>query len=130
MNRSSVLSSLVLAGLTLFTFAVLRNSSPETTVRLFHFAVAKSDLAAARRVCVKDSDAELSSLYSDLQQLYRDNVSVSLGRIDRSESDRVVAQFNYRGPNYIHTKFWVVDRVGGKWLVNPGATLAYPIDKF
>jgi hypothetical protein len=129
-NRSSVLSSLVMATVTLFIFAVLRNSSPETTVRIFHFAAAKSDLQAARRVCTKDSDAELSSLYSDLQKLYSDNVSVSLGRIDRSESDRVVAQFNYQGPNYVHTKFWVVDRVNGKWLVNPGATLAFPINRF
>lgn len=119
-----------MATVTLFVFGVLRHSSPETSVRMFHFAAAKNDLKAARALCTKESDPELSSLYSDLQQLYQDHVSVSLGRIDRSQSDRVIAQFNYQGPTYIHTKFWVVDRVGGKWLVNPGATLAYPIDKF
>lgn len=129
MTRGNVYCSLAITLLVVFVFGVLRNYGPESIVRQFHFAAARNDRTIAKRICVPNQDAEFGDIYSGVQLLIQEKWSIALGRVDRSQPNRVVAQFNYYGYGALHTIFWVVERRNGNWRINPAASLSYAMGK-
>ncbi len=125
MRTSPLAPAALLCSVVLGTFFVLRNYGPESTVRRFHFAVIKEDLATLRMMSV-GQDAAVYSLASKVKRLFSDRAKITLGRVNDDDPNRVVAQFIYLTPQYNYTINWVMVHQRSGWMVDAEATLNGP----
>lgn len=124
-KTASVVAATVLSVLTLSVFAASRGQGPESTVLLFHRAVAKPDAKLIQESLLNYHDPGDQVLVREVRNILSRSREVKLGKVYTQGRKSLVDVYYVidRGPTAIVIRY-VVEKPENKWKVNGAETLA------
>lgn len=127
LNRltQSIFASLVLTALTMGVFSAAQSVGPESVVRRWIRAVQSGDASSASVLINQPLQSQYSGWLIDAAATLPAGSSTRLVSKQRSGSLVILTTEHRVNPTMAAARYWVLQREGGKWRIDPQRTYQF-----